>query len=467
LLGAQVPFSVTKAVCSSLSLRHREKVGSISKYHARRTLSTILGCSESTPSYMFVGSNATSLLDMLAQKYMNKITDEDEIIICEHNHDANILPWVKLAERTGATIKWWKYHQDQNKKVTKPYSETYNSLEDLMIQELDLILTSSTKIIVMSHCSNVLGRVYNIKQVGEHVKNLYGNNLRLVVDGVAAVPHIYADLEELGGVIDWYVLSCHKLFSTHLGGLYGKSDAVEELSEDLQIHKTRENLQQELVYKEWEMGTISYEACAGVNALGDYLSDIGKSTRDILSSSICSPPSMYQSSQQQRSHECTSQTNDIYNTRSLSSHNIADSLNQPQSPILSKNQVIQAYDNIEKIELPLTKQLILALTKSSSNLKIIEEKDVFFTQHDTNFKKSKRKRLPIISIAHDKIGSETIVQTCEANGIICRQSSFLSSRLLKAWGVSKVVRFSLAHYNKMDEIVRLVQVLEAIPCWND
>jgi selenocysteine lyase/cysteine desulfurase len=252
--GAQVPQCVIDAIAASLSHRHRARIGAQAKLDAKATLALILGASLDKYSISF-GTNATSLLSQLAQEYVRtgRLTSSDEIIICTENHLANVSPWVEAAQAVGATIVWCH---------VVPMSSSPTSPQAVSSALTDLV-TSRTRLVVLSHASNILGELRNISSLKKTIKSLSDGRAQIVVDGVAAVPHVYADLDAMD--VDWYVISCHKLFGPHLGVLVGQNNTADGL-----------NLEQ---------GTVNYEACAGVRGLGDYVSKLacllqGKSNRD-------------------------------------------------------------------------------------------------------------------------------------------------------------------------------------------
>lgn len=119
------------------------------------------------------------------------ISSDDEIVLAVENHLANIDCWIELARETGASIVWWEI--------------TGNDHEDLVS-----ILSNKTRVVAISHVSNIFGEVHDLPKIGEIVKSK-APRADLVVDGVAAVPHVFADLKNLPWV-DWYVISAHKLF---------------------------------------------------------------------------------------------------------------------------------------------------------------------------------------------------------------------------------------------------------------
>ena len=145
------------------------------------------------------------------------------------------------------------------------------------------------------------------------------------------------------------------------------------------------------------------------------------------------------------------------------------------SPI-SRFEVMKAYQNIESAESPLMQYLIQQLMECS-NVQIIHEMTSSLVLT----------KLPIVCFTHRKIKSRTIIQRCIEQDIIGRHGFFLSSRVLNVYGINSVandtdflsnedlaktsntdgaIRFSIVHYNNMDEIRRLVHILKAMKDWN-
>ena len=231
--GSQVPRQVIERVVDSLKDRNRCVIGSRIKEEARATLLTLLGTSAALHK-VFLGLNATALLETLANKYMDKLQPHDEILLATENHLANVTAWTCLAKKTGATIKWWR-----------------------LGSPIDDVVTSKTRIVAISHASNILGQVRDIHTISKRIKEIIPHSI-IVVDGVAAAPHTFANLEN-NEAVDWYTISCHKLFGPHLGALCGRIDAVKKLQETGENH-----------YGWFESGTLNYEACSGVVGLGAY-----------------------------------------------------------------------------------------------------------------------------------------------------------------------------------------------------
>jgi cysteine desulfurase/selenocysteine lyase len=126
----------------------------------------------------------------------------DEILLTQMEHHSNILPWQLLCEEKGAVIK----------------VIPINDAGELVLEELDRLLSDRTKIIALTHISNTLGTINPVKEI---IAKAHAKNIPVLVDGAQAVPHMKVDVRDLD--CDFYVFSGHKVFGpTGVGILYGK-----------------------------------------------------------------------------------------------------------------------------------------------------------------------------------------------------------------------------------------------------
>ena len=154
--------------------------------------------------------NATESINLVAttfgQKHINK---GDEILITELEHHSNYVPWHYLRETKGAIIKF------------APIDDN----GDIIIEKLKELITSKTKIIALTHLSNVTGTIVPIKEIVAIAKKKNGP---VLVDGCQSAPHIQIDVQDLD--CDFYAISCHKVYGpTGVGILYGKKKWLETL----------------------------------------------------------------------------------------------------------------------------------------------------------------------------------------------------------------------------------------------
>ena len=173
-----------------------------------------------------------------------QLTAEDEIVLSTCNHSANFDCWLEMAERVGCKVVLWDVMKGTpSMKVGWEYVDGAKGTDERMPS-----VTKRTKLLIVPHTSNVLGVMLDLERVGKHARSV-NPSVKIVVDGVAAVPHRYAGGNG-GAYADHYVVSCHKLFGPHLGVCVSRKDGDGKALA--------------------ERGTMNFEACNGVVGLLEY-----------------------------------------------------------------------------------------------------------------------------------------------------------------------------------------------------
>jgi len=154
--------------------------------------------------------NATESINLVASTFgQENIKKGDEILITELEHHSNYVPWHYLRETKGAIIKFAPINDDG----------------DIIISKLKELITSKTKIIAVTHLSNVTGTIVPVKEIIEIARK---KNIPVLVDGCQSAPHIKIDVKDLD--CDFYAISAHKVYGpTGVGILYGKKKWLEKL----------------------------------------------------------------------------------------------------------------------------------------------------------------------------------------------------------------------------------------------
>jgi len=154
--------------------------------------------------------NATEAINLVASTFgQQNIENGDEIIITELEHHSNYVPWHFIREAKKAIIKFAPINEDG----------------DIKIDKLKELITSKTKIIAVTHLSNVTGTIVPIKEI---IEIAHEKNIPVLVDGCQSVPHIKVDVTDLD--CDFYAFSAHKLYGpTGVGILYAKKKWLEKL----------------------------------------------------------------------------------------------------------------------------------------------------------------------------------------------------------------------------------------------
>ncbi|WP_343310915.1 cysteine desulfurase SufS [Bacillus atrophaeus] len=203
----------------------------------------------------------TTSLNMVALSYARaNLKQGDEIVITYMEHHANIIPWQQAAKATGATLKYIPLQEDGT----------------LSLEDVKQTVTSNTKIVAVSHVSNVLGTINPIKEIA---KIAHDNGAIIVVDGAQSTPHIKIDVLDLD--CDFFALSSHKMCGpTGIGVLYGKKALLENMEpaefggEMIDFVGLYESTWKELPWK-FEAGTPIIAGAIGLGAAIDFLEEIG------------------------------------------------------------------------------------------------------------------------------------------------------------------------------------------------
>jgi cysteine desulfurase/selenocysteine lyase len=153
---------------------------------------------------------ATESINLVASSFGEKyIKEGDEILITELEHHSNYVPWHFLRKSKGAVIKF----------------APVNKNGEVEIDEIKKLISNKTKIIAITHISNVTGAVMPIKKIVDLAKE---KNIPVLVDGTQGAPHMQIDMQDLG--CDFYVISCHKMYGPNgLGVLYAKKKWLDDL----------------------------------------------------------------------------------------------------------------------------------------------------------------------------------------------------------------------------------------------
>ncbi len=192
-----------------------------------------------------LGPSSTALLNILAESYGQVLKPGQKIILAETGHEANLGCWKRL-ERLGVETVFWRMDTDS---FTCP------------LDNLRELLDGSTALVALPHVSNLLGEIVDLAAV---TKLAHAAGARVVADGVAYAPHRAIDVQAWD--VDWYVYSTYKVYGPHMAVMYGKKDALAELTGPNHFFIAGDDLP----YK-FEPGGANHESCAGLLGLGDYL----------------------------------------------------------------------------------------------------------------------------------------------------------------------------------------------------
>jgi cysteine desulfurase family protein (TIGR01976 family) len=169
----------------------------------------------------------------------------DEIICTRLDHDANVRPWVIAAERAGATVR---------------FAEPDRDTLELPARAVEAVFSDRTRWIAVTAASNAVGSMPDLRGI---VNLAHSAGARVYVDAVHAAPHRRLDVEALE--CDALACSAYKWFGPHVGLLWARPELLEQLQPD------KLNPSPDTVPERWELGTLPFEALAGVRAAADYV----------------------------------------------------------------------------------------------------------------------------------------------------------------------------------------------------
>ena len=231
---------------------------------ARAIVAKFLGAKDSE---IIFTKNATESINAVAYAMGNAepgnrfaLTASDSIVVTEMEHHANLIPWQQLAKRTGAQLKWFKVNQDSR----------------LDLSNIDQVITANTKVVALTHQSNVLGTINPLDAI---VKRAHEVGAVVVLDACQSVPHVRVNVVELD--VDFLAFSGHKSVGpTGVGILWGKSELLSELPPFLTggsmvTSVTMESATWADAPQKFEAGVPNMAQAVGLGAALNYLSNIG------------------------------------------------------------------------------------------------------------------------------------------------------------------------------------------------
>ena len=188
------------------------------------------------------------------------LTSADSIVVSEMEHHANLIPWQQLAQRTGATLKWFSITEEGR----------------LDLSNIDSLIDSSTKVVALTHQSNVLGTINPLDQI---TKKAHAVGAVVVLDACQSVPHMPVDVKALD--IDFLAFSGHKAVGpTGVGIFWGRAELLADLPPFLTGGSMIENVTMESATwapapRKFEAGVPNMAQAVGLGAALTYLTKIG------------------------------------------------------------------------------------------------------------------------------------------------------------------------------------------------
>lgn len=381
--GAQVPQLVLDAVNRHLVERNVQRGGRYAYSQqvdatiaqARQSVADFLNAND--PGEIAFGMNATSFIRLVSLAIGQTLQKRNEFIVTDMDHEANVATWLAL-EREGAKFLWWRMRDDGN----------------LHAEDLKTLLSSRTRLVACTVTSNALG---SIVDVAAAARLAHEAGAEIFLDCVHYAPHGVVDVQAFD--CDYLVCSGYKIFSPHMGFLWGRRELLEKLP------TFREDFIPDEPPGKIEAGTFIYENVAGMDAAIAYLENLGRTL-------------------------AASEGNGQMKSR--------------------RANLVRAMRAIRSYEESLSLELLRILRECGATIYgVLEDKRV-------------RERVPTLCFNMKKISPARVTETMAAAGIGVRDGHMYAPRLMKRLGLnldSGVVRISAVHYNTQEEMHRFGDVL--------
>jgi cysteine desulfurase family protein (TIGR01976 family) len=252
--GAQAPRNVLDAVADHLLHRNVQRGG---RYRQSREVDETIARARASVAALVnaryseeisFGMNATSFMRLVSLAVGQSLGERREIIVTDLDHESNIAVWLAL-QREGARIVWWHFRADGR----------------LHPEDLEELLSPETRIVACPLASNAIGSILNIAEVA---RRAHAAGAEVFVDAVHYGPHGVVDVQAFD--CDYLVCSGYKMFSPHMGFLWGRREVLDALP------TFREDFVPDTTPAKLEVGTYVYENVAGMEAAVRYLEELGR-----------------------------------------------------------------------------------------------------------------------------------------------------------------------------------------------
>jgi len=253
--GTQVPQRVIDAISNYLDRDNANTGGAYATSRhtdamiaaARAAMADFLHCAADEVVF---GPNMTTLTYAMSRAIGRELKPGDEIVVTRLDHDANVSPWLAIAEEKGVTVRWAEIHE-----------------EDCTLDMADLAakMNSKTKLVAAGYASNAVGTINPVKEI---VRLAHAAGALAYIDAVHYAPHGLIDVTALD--CDFLACSTYKFFGPHMGVLFGKRAHLQRL----RPYKVRPNTN--AIPNCWEWGTLNHECLAGIAACVEYIADLGR-----------------------------------------------------------------------------------------------------------------------------------------------------------------------------------------------
>ena len=374
--GAQIPQVVFDAVNRHLLECNVQRGGRYGKSmevdasieRARESVAVLVHARHS--SEIAFGMNATSFIRLISLAIGQTLAERNEIVVTDMDHEANVATWLALA-KDGAKFLWWKMREDGN----------------LHAEDLKALLSKRTRLVACTVATNALGSIVDVTEAG---RLAHEAGAEIFLDCVHYSPHRTIDVQAFD--CDYLVCSGYKIFSPHMGFLWGRRELLKNLP------TFREDFIPDEPPGKIEAGTLIYENVAGMDAAVRYLETLGAAL---------------------------------------------PAETEPGSAGSRRNNVVKSMNAIAAYERLLALELLRVLKEAGATIYGIHDEDRL------------RERVPTFCFNLGAIEPAVVTTTVARAGIGIRDGHMYAPRLMRRLGLDPergAVRVSLVHYNTVEEI---------------
>ena len=213
------------------------------------------------PEEVIFSKNASESLNLIAYSYgLDNLKNGDDVVLSIMEHHSNLVPWQYVTKKTGSNLKYMYINNEY----------------EISKEEIESKITENTKIVGITHVSNVLGTINNVKEI---IKYAHKKGAIVIVDASQSIPHMKIDVHDLNA--DFLVFSGHKMLAPlGIGVLYGKREILNQMNPFIMGGDMIEYVyEQETTYaplpNKFEAGTQNVEGVIGLGAAIDYIENLG------------------------------------------------------------------------------------------------------------------------------------------------------------------------------------------------
>ena len=213
------------------------------------------------PEEIIFSKNASESLNLIAYSYgLDNLKNGDDVVLSIMEHHSNLVPWQYVTKKTGSNLKYMYINNEY----------------EISKEEIESKITENTRIVGITHVSNVLGTINNVKEI---IKYAHKKGAIVIVDASQSIPHMKIDVQDLDA--DFLVFSGHKMLAPlGIGVLYGKREILNQMNPFIMGGDMIEYVyEQETTFaplpNKFEAGTQNVEGVIGLGAAIDYIQKIG------------------------------------------------------------------------------------------------------------------------------------------------------------------------------------------------